>query len=213
MIVSSYNGVAIMQHYICVYMCIYVHPQLAVRDRVFIIDLNQLAVHHSQHDPRLKYVRFIVESIYSDPSLLKIGFAMNNSDDKMLEHVGRGYFQGISRNARSFLDLKVNNCDLKEFKGLNSLSDVSEKFLRKPINKSQRLSKWNNRPLSSEQLAYAALDAHCLLGILDAIFLHFGKNVHLNIAREMYNISDESSYISLTTSSISKESASAVGQT
>ena len=52
-----------------------------------------------------------------------------------------------------------------------SLSDAAHRFLGRPLNKGEQVSNWDARPLEQSQLVYAALDAHCLLGILDAILL------------------------------------------
>jgi ribonuclease D len=54
------------------------------------------------------------------------------------------------------------------------LSDACEKILGKPLYKNQQLSPWNARPLTSAQLKYAALDAHCLLAILETLLLTLG---------------------------------------
>jgi hypothetical protein len=37
------------------------------------------------------------------------------------------------------------------------------------MNKTERLSNWNNRPLSAAQLTYASIDVHSLLGIISTI--------------------------------------------
>lgn len=50
---------------------------------------------------------------------------------------------------------------------LIGLSLLAEKICGKPLDKSVRMSNWNRRPLSEDQLQYAALDAHVLLVIHD----------------------------------------------
>jgi hypothetical protein len=55
-----------------------------------------------------------------------------------------------------------------------SLSFATHFFLNKPLDKREQLSNWNARPLSSAQMSYAALDAYCLLGILDCMLLYMG---------------------------------------
>ena len=48
-----------------------------------------------------------------------------------------------------------------------SLSTACQRLLGKPLLKSQQVSNWDERPLSPAQLRYAALDAHCLIALLD----------------------------------------------
>lgn len=53
-----------------------------------------------------------------------------------------------------------------------SLSKACEFVLGKPLAKNQRMSDWNQRPLTQEQVVYAALDAHCMLTILRELLTH-----------------------------------------
>lgn len=56
--------------------------------------------------------------------------------------------------------------DKKNAVGSLSLTDISELYLGKPLDKRARLSDWEQRPLTRAQLHYAALDAHVLVRIL-----------------------------------------------
>ncbi len=69
-----------------------------------------------------------------------------------------------------------------------SLSSACERFLGKPLNKAERLSPWTHRPLSTPQLHYASLDAHCLIGITDALLLEQSMDLKINVARSLYPI-------------------------
>ena len=50
-----------------------------------------------------------------------------------------------------------------------SLKRVCARALHRRLDKTQQCSDWGRRPLEREQLAYAALDAHILLEIHDAL--------------------------------------------
>ncbi len=56
--------------------------------------------------------------------------------------------------------------------------------------KTSQISDWKKRPLGQEQLHYASLDAHCLIGILDALLLEKGIDCGLQVALGQYNIQD-----------------------
>ena len=55
-----------------------------------------------------------------------------------------------------------------------SLSGACARFLGRPLNKHEQISDWDQRPLSAAQQHYASLDAHCMLGIVDAILKELG---------------------------------------
>jgi ribonuclease D len=65
---------------------------------------------------------------------------------------------------------ELNFCDkLSNFQSithLHGLSDLVEKRLGKPLEKVMQQSDWKTRPLSQDQMAYAALDAWVLPQIL-----------------------------------------------
>lgn len=50
-----------------------------------------------------------------------------------------------------------------------SLSRLVESVLGWPLNKAQQRSHWSRRPLTRQQLLYAANDAHCLVAALDEL--------------------------------------------
>lgn len=50
-----------------------------------------------------------------------------------------------------------------------SLTAMAHSVLGKPLNKALQTSNWGARPLSAQQLLYAALDAHVCLQIWAAI--------------------------------------------
>ena len=50
-----------------------------------------------------------------------------------------------------------------------SLRKVCARTVRRRLDKTQQCSDWARRPLLREQFLYAALDAHVLLGVHDAL--------------------------------------------
>ena len=55
-----------------------------------------------------------------------------------------------------------------------ALTDGCLQLLGKPLNKGERMSNWDQRPLTLSQCIYASLDAHSLLGMLDRILSYIG---------------------------------------
>ena len=68
-----------------------------------------------------------------------------------------------------------------------SLSDVCSAFLGMPLNKKQRLSDWALRPLTSEQISYAALDVYAPI----LIFEHLRKTCNDPVAEVALELGHE----------------------
>ena len=118
--------------------------------------------------------------LFSHPLLVKVGFSFSESDLKMLRGCHPEYFT-FANSVESLLE--ISSFSLNSFRTPfpsangtgSSLSWLSEAWLNKGINKSERLSNWELRPLSKSQQDYAALDAHCLLAILESMLLAYCK--------------------------------------
>jgi ribonuclease D len=67
--------------------------------------------------------------------------------------------------------LKISSQNNHNNNTFASLSQYCAFFLGKPLNKTFQCSRWQQRPLHRGQVAYAALDAHCLLAILERILV------------------------------------------
>ena len=76
--------------------------------------------------------------------------------------------QSAEKQTSPIADMNPKN-DSNGIRDVKGLSGVVQFFLGKPLNKSQQLSDWNSRPLSDQQLEYAALDAHCMLNVASKI--------------------------------------------
>ena len=80
----------------------------------------------------------------------------------------------IIETPKNLLDLQrikytksLNNLNTDGKKHTPSLSGICEEILGKPIYKVFQISDWSKRPLLHDQILYAALDAHVLLGLYD----------------------------------------------
>lgn len=70
------------------------------------------------------------------------------------------------------------------------MSETCQRYLGKPLLKTSQLSDWKHRPLSPAQMFYASLDAHCLIGVLDALLLEKNVDSGMNVALAQYQIHD-----------------------
>lgn len=125
--------------------------QIASDEMVFIFDLIKLA----------EDVPDVLDScltrILQSPGILKLGYNFQ-CDIKQLAH-SYGELECF-KHYEMLLD--IQNV-FKEPKG--GLSGLAEKILGAGLNKTRRNSNWEQRPLSQNQLEYAALDAVVLLQI------------------------------------------------
>ncbi|KAG7264391.1 hypothetical protein CRUP_024996 [Coryphaenoides rupestris] len=110
--------------------------QLAVADRVFILDM--CAADLWQHPCTLEVVR----SLLGNPKVLKLG---KEAREGKLGH-------GMKR-------LTAKRSSEK------GLSQLVQRVLGRPLDKKEQLSYWQRRPLHPNQLRYAASDAFCLLEV------------------------------------------------
>lgn len=112
--------------------------------------------------------------IFSNPMVLKVGFAFDQGDLGMLRRTSDAF---------TFANSLVNMIELTSFSlsgtctpfpssvHTKSLHTLCITWLNKGLNKSERMSNWNNRPLVASQVVYAALDAHCLIAIVESMLL------------------------------------------
>lgn len=163
--------------------------QIALHNEVFIIDFSALSPYRLPQKPKKKDAslpelsKSILERLFRDGTVIKIGWDFNTADLGMLRGAARGYFASCFDSIEGLLDLQKvvsvysqqNEIDSKE-KRLLSLSGCSGYFLGRPLSKNEQMSNWDHRPLKPEQIEYAALDAHVLLVLLDAILISIGSD-------------------------------------
>lgn len=172
--------------------------QVSTSDQSFIFDMYAFASPRPMNlsssgsgrkegfSPLQEEARSILYSLFSNPRIIKVGWAFNNCDIDMLSKAGNGVFRDTFNDMHGFLELSNMVTDLRAVtnkspltkgkkRGMGlGLSDGCLELLGKPLNKGERMSNWDMRPLTESQCIYASLDAHSLLGILDRILTSIG---------------------------------------
>eukprot|EP00795_Rhopilema_esculentum_P010416 gene10416-19117_t len=148
--------------------------QLAVKEEVYIIDIFEFD--RTQEGQELLKVLF--NKLFTSEDTLRLGFGID-SDIKVITDT-YPYANDFLRKTKNFEDLLYLSkqilklpCVIKKL-GLTTapdkekgLSQLVKQCLGKPLDKTFQISNWEQRPLSKEQLLYAALDALCLVKIYD----------------------------------------------
>ncbi|KAH3795422.1 hypothetical protein DPMN_148972 [Dreissena polymorpha] len=164
--------------------------QLALRDRVYLLDLLAL----DQLFTEATWSQFAARFLCSE-HVLKLGYGIE-SDLKMLL---RSFpcLQEPMMNVKRIVNLEtlVRQLKLKESPAVflvenddsdlvyrpepegqgdgegqeRGLSDVVKRCMGRPLDKSEQMSNWERRPLRTEQVKYAALDAYVLLDLYDVL--------------------------------------------
>ncbi|GBG88387.1 hypothetical protein CBR_g47086 [Chara braunii] len=132
--------------------------QLATLEHVFLIDLIDLSAAAEGTEALQQFVSWIFQA----PHVLKLGYGMRSD----LTRLAQSYpeIPGFRRCERVL--------DLYDFAGLHvrgGLSALSEVCLGLPLDKRWQMSDWEKRPLSQNQLEYAALDALSVTHIFKAL--------------------------------------------
>jgi len=120
--------------------------QLATHHEVFVWDLKQLDRTTASQ---------ALSQIFLSPGILKLGFGFGQSDwSHLTPWLGT---------ATRLLDLDCLWAQTHTQESRPGLRGLVSKVLGKRLDKSQQCSNWAARPLSDDQLSYAALDAYCLI--------------------------------------------------
>eukprot|EP00850_Spirogloea_muscicola_P016357 SM000132S26872 [mRNA] locus=s132:176666:183883:- [translate_table: standard] len=126
--------------------------QLATSEYAYVFDVMRLAA----EEPDL--LGDCLYSVFQDSTILKLGYGVRND---------------LARLAASYPRLTCFHLctpvlDLHTFAGRGQkggLSQLAKRTLGLPLDKRVRMSDWEQRPLSEQQIRYAAMDAVCLLPI------------------------------------------------
>ncbi|KAI5935889.1 Exonuclease mut-7 [Manis javanica] len=149
--------------------------QLAVEGHVFLLDLPVFL----EPAGGLVTLAFsqLVSRLLLDPSITKLGYGMTEDLRSLgtscpaLAHVEKQLQGGLdllqAHRQMRMADEPVRG--VARAGGPRGLSLLVQQVLGKPLDKTQQLSNWDRRPLSEEQLVYAAADAYCLLEVYQAL--------------------------------------------
>ncbi|XP_055389806.1 exonuclease mut-7 homolog [Condylostylus longicornis] len=144
--------------------------QIAAKDTVYLIDVLSNELKGNMWSK-------LGENVFCNNEILKLGFCLQQ-DLAMLEKDLPMLNINI-QNSCAYLDIQIlwrNVNKIMSFKfpykvekpGQN-LSALVELCFGKKLDKSNQCSNWSNRPLRTEQINYAALDAFCLIEIYNTI--------------------------------------------
>uniref|UniRef100_A0A336M779 CSON012118 protein n=1 Tax=Culicoides sonorensis TaxID=179676 RepID=A0A336M779_CULSO len=149
--------------------------QLSSKSRVYLIDVKVLKSILSDEDWRK-----LGRKIFRNEEILKLGFSQA-SDIAMIKKTLPGLCITYEKST-SYMDLQKLWRYLQEIPGFklpftdNSLGRAKQDLrqlthlcLGQPLDKNQQFSNWAKRPLTAEQILYAASDAYCLLEIFDVL--------------------------------------------
>ncbi|KAL1820063.1 hypothetical protein ACET3Z_014932 [Daucus carota] len=140
---------------------------------VFLLDLSTIP---------LSSIYELLKQVFESPNILKLGFRFKQ-DLKYLSStfVSQGCDLGFEK-VEPYLDIvSVYGALQNKQKGRElpkqnkSLAAICKDVLGISLSKELQCSDWSCRPLSEEQIQYAAADAHCLLMIFDVLRCKFCK--------------------------------------
>lgn len=158
--------------------------QLSTWSEVFILDMITLTDNVKDSE-----IELFAENFFANPQVLKLGYGVD-SDFRNLVSTCPLFKDAVTRLAR-FVDLcplskqilnipsvrqklgaRMQSVSVRQracIEEQRGLSELVFLCLGMPLDKTYQLSDWERRPLSEDQLTYAALDAYCLLEVYEVL--------------------------------------------
>jgi len=132
--------------------------QLATQSMAWVIDTEN---HELFGQGKLEEC---LRTLFANDAVVFVGWSFHNDNERL---------KGLLGQDMKFSALIDLQCWASKYTGLPgklpSLSHCCATFVGRMLDKRQQCSDWNVRPLSHEQLQYAALDAHVLLELHTAL--------------------------------------------
>ncbi|XP_063704618.1 exonuclease mut-7 homolog [Culicoides brevitarsis] len=149
--------------------------QLASKEKVYLIDVKTLKNVLSPDDWRI-----LGRKIFRNEEILKLGFSQASDVAmirKTLPDLCINYekttsyidLQKLWRFLAEYQSFKLPFVDNAQGHAKQDLRQLTNLCLGRPLDKNQQFSNWAKRPLTKEQIQYAAADAACLLEIFDVM--------------------------------------------
>jgi 3'-5' exonuclease len=143
--------------------------QLASLNKVILVDIPAL----SSTPEGLDALQNTIGRLFASSSFTKVGFACRQDISK-LRTTRTGYHKETDEKhwfstSANVVDLQLLVANSDRNLSRLGLSRVCERYLGKPLDKSEQCSYWNARPLSLRQRTYAALDAWTVRAIYDKL--------------------------------------------
>ncbi|XP_076649699.1 exonuclease mut-7 homolog isoform X2 [Halictus rubicundus] len=142
--------------------------QIATHDRVYIVDVTTMAT-----SSKALWTELAI-CLFQNINIIKLGFGIAH-DLKMIRESLPFFSTVHTQGCIDIVDLwkKLvehqfvfpHSSERDDQFSKKNLSKLVELCFGKKLNKSDRFSNWEQRPLREEQIIYAALDAYCLLEI------------------------------------------------
>uniref|UniRef100_A0A7S2U4F1 3'-5' exonuclease domain-containing protein n=1 Tax=Lotharella oceanica TaxID=641309 RepID=A0A7S2U4F1_9EUKA len=152
--------------------------QLAIETQVWLVDVRLLEELEEEEEDSRRLVPTgllldqVLTHVMTSNQFVKIGHGVRIDIKECRRSYPRAKCFASGSAGKNVVELTAMWKNSKRNRGdpiPASLSDMAQKILKKPLDKSCAMSDWGRRPLSNAQVHYAALDAHVALKIAEGL--------------------------------------------